>query len=334
MTGHAGRPSPSEAQAPLRFGILAVLAALVLFNLSGAWLVGLLTLIPLGLVLWAVSIPALLVAVSWAADARPQQHTFSRVRPLDLSTQSGWSACVTAASKHDVLEGFAKARLLPLHPNSTEVSEAGEELITLIIRDFVRKWHDLILEGEEPSRFGGDVSVQASGEVFPAATALAIRHALLEILARAEELDMAQLAVMKILPAVVQHLHGFRQAETSVQSDAKGTRLTQGDHVLQQDELFIASRYLSGKLHPAVGSLSNPSSKATEQVHLRSLAERALHAVLPRAELQSRAVFVTVRELVACTVLQPIIEMLSDSDFFNQLVNQKVGFPSALHSCD
>ena len=89
----------------------------------------------------------------------------------------------------------------------------------------------------------------------------------------------------------------------------------------------MASRYAArggGKLHPAVENLSSTFTKQSEENHLRELVEKALPSILPEKEGQSRAVKIVVREIVACSVLYPIMEMLSDPDFWNRQIDQVV----------
>ncbi|KAH9824220.1 PXA domain-containing protein [Melampsora americana] len=78
------------------------------------------------------------------------------------------------------------------------------------------------------------------------------------------------------------------------------------------------------RLHPAV-DVPTPNSQASEQAHLRRLLDKILPILLPPAEAGSRAVKILVIELLTCSILGPIIDMLSDSDFWNRLVEDKAG---------
>ncbi|KDN52277.1 hypothetical protein K437DRAFT_220920 [Tilletiaria anomala UBC 951] len=225
----------------------------------------------------------------------------------------------------------------PLHATSSEVSAAGDELIRLILRDFVRKWHDPLANGEGEARTLAhspgpqNAAGETPGLSFPRAVEITIRHTIALLIAKAQSMDVPHLAMARILPLVTAHVEEYRKAELSLLGDSWAARRS-GPSVSAsvadldvQDDLFVAGKYLHGRLHSAVGSLSNPSSKATEQNHLRHMVERALRALLPQKERDSRAVLVTVRELVACTVMQPIVDLISDPDFFNQLLIQKAG---------
>lgn len=100
-------------------------------------------------------------------------------------------------------------------------------------------------------------------------------------------------------------------------------RLTQSEEL----DLLLANRYAAGgpgKLHPAVANLSSTFTKQTEENHLRNLIDKALPSILPEKEAQSKAIRIVVREIVSCSVLYPIVEMLSDPDFWNQRIDEVV----------
>ncbi len=266
---------------------------------------------------WVASVPLIVFALAWKADqtaARSAADDGPGLRPFQLSTPAGWQASQETAANHTVQEQLNKVRKQPLHPNSAPVNKAIDQLLELIIRDFVCKWHDGLARGDAPAGAGSGHE-DDKGNVFPAAVEVCIRRALHSLLERITRLDVSTLAVTHILPEVTAHMKHFHAAE--IHSLSAGPADVSGDN-----DFFIARRYLNGNLHPAVGSLSNPSSKATEELHLRKLAEKALRVVLPEAERSSRAVFVVVRELIACTILRPTIDSLSDPDLFNQMLSR------------
>ena len=80
----------------------------------------------------------------------------------------------------------------------------------------------------------------------------------------------------------------------------------------------------SGKLHPAVENLSSTFTRQTEEAHLKKLVHRILPLVLPEKEAKSKAIKITIREILACAVLFPVVEMLSDPDFWNTTIDEVV----------
>ena len=141
-------------------------------------------------------------------------------------------------------------------------------------------------------------------------------------------MDVPAIIVNRIVPKVTAHIEQFRQSEIALRGAGLERRLTQSEEL----DLLLANRYASrgtGKLHSAVDNLSTSFTKQTEEAHLRSLVDRALPFILPEKEARSPALKIVVREIVACTVLYPIMDMLSDPDFWNRSIDQVVS-PSAI----
>jgi sorting nexin-25 len=140
---------------------------------------------------------------------------------------------------------------------------------------------------------------------------------------RASAVDIPSLIVNRILPKVTAHIDQFRQSEVALRGAGLERRLTQSEEL----DLLLASRYSSKggeKLHPAIDNLSTTFTKQTEEQHLKCLVEKALPYVLPEKEGRSRALKIVVREIVACAVLYPVMDMLADPDSWNQAIDRMV----------
>ena len=140
------------------------------------------------------------------------------------------------------------------------------------------------------------------------------------LVARIEKVDGARVAVGTLAPLLTAHLHDFSEAERAV----RGRHL---DHDLTESEELdraIAAKYRNGKLHPAA-SLAVSDMKQAQQDHLRRLMEKVLPLILPAREVRSRVVAIVVREIVACAVLFPAMEMLAEPDTWNQIIEAIVG---------
>lgn len=315
---------------PPLLAIAAAVAALllpVIFSRIHLSPITALLLTPLALLIWLVSIPIAHLAIAFVLDHlaakrsaatsarngwKDDSGALRRIRPLAFTTPAAWS--VRRMRAKWARTGAPSFRL-PLHPDSEEVSAAADRLIALIMRDFVLKWH-------APLSAGPDAAPEDATPEFPHAVERTIREALGHLLGRAGTIDLPTLGVRHILPMVTRHVDSFRKAEAVLRGGARPAAL----HPSGSDEfdLFLAGRYADGKLHPAVGNIASLNTRPTEEAHLRKIAVRALNAVLPEADRESRAVFVVVRELVACAVLWPIVDMLSDPDYWNKLIDQKV----------
>ncbi|KAL6802403.1 PXA domain-containing protein [Trichoderma sp. SZMC 28012] len=187
----------------------------------------------------------------------------------------------------------------PLDPSSPQASQALDEVLDLIFRDFVRSWYSHI----------------SQNPTFEHEVDKAIRQALLSLVSSLRNKDLADLVTSRFVPILTAHFHDFYEAEKSV----RGRKLNRSVTESEELDLAIASKFRDGRLHPAA-SLSFPDTKMVQQDYLRSLVERLLSKILPKKMLSSRAVSIIVREIVGCAVLFPVVQLLSDPDMWNQLI--------------
>jgi sorting nexin-25 len=130
---------------------------------------------------------------------------------------------------------------------------------------------------------------------------------------------MVQVAVGRIVPLITAHLADFHEAEKAVRGKHLNRYLTESEEL----DLAIAGKYRDGKLHPAA-SLSFSDTTLVRQDHLRKIMERILPQLLPSSDTRSRAVSILIREIMACAVLSPVVNFLSDPDTWNQLMEALV----------
>lgn len=224
-------------------------------------------------------------------------------QPFTFSTPAAWQAVLTRSQW-----SFASPHTLPpLIPDSQAVSSSLNDILVLIVRDFVLSWYRHI--SPSPS--------------FPAAVSHTLRHSIKNILNRADQVDVPSLFVKRILPKINAHIDHFCESEKDLRGVGLERRLTQSDEL----DLVLASRYATreGKrLHPAVNNLSTMVTKPTEEAYLRDLVERILPLILPPEDAGSRAVHVMAREIITVSVLVPLLGMFGDPDFWNRMIDQFV----------
>ncbi|KAI0364061.1 hypothetical protein BV20DRAFT_1030297 [Pilatotrama ljubarskyi] len=287
--------------------LLVVGLGVPVFNRILASPVTLALLLPLLILLVVVGFFVLNVALGYLLDSirpAPRNALTTAARPLAFSTPAAWQAVLTRSQwSHK-----APQSLPPLCPDAPVVSAAINDILILIVRDFVLVWYKEI----------------SSSPSFPTAVSSTLHSSMERLLERATTLDLPALVVKRILPKVTAHIEQFRQSEMALRGAGLERKLTQSEEL----DILLASRYAArggGKLHPAVDNLSSTFTKQTEENHLRGLVEKALPHILPEKEARSRAVKIVVREIVACSVLYPIMEMLADPDFWNRMIDQVAG---------
>ena len=186
----------------------------------------------------------------------------------------------------------------------------------MIVRDFVLAWYK-------------DISSSPS---FPTAVSATLHSTIDQILSRANNIDLANLIVKKITPKITTHIEQFRQSEIALRGATLERRLTQSEEL----DIMLAGKYASmgsGKLHSAVENLSSTFTRQTEEGHLKRLIHRILPLVLPEKEARSKTTKIVVREILACAVLFPVVEMLSDPDFWNKTIDEVVNAASLADPC-
>ncbi|TID07693.1 Sorting nexin-12 [Colletotrichum higginsianum] len=188
---------------------------------------------------------------------------------------------------------------VPIDPDSRRISKALDDLIELIIRDFVSSWYSNI----------------SKNPVFSNQVDKAVRDALIGIRERLLELDLVDIVTTRVVPMLTAHFRDFYEAERAVRGKKLNRSVTESEEL----DLAIASKYKDGKLHPAA-SLSFPDTKLVQQDYLRKMVSAILPNVLPPSVLASRAVSTIIREIVACAVLFPVMQILAEPDTWNQVM--------------
>lgn len=226
-------------------------------------------------------------------------------KPLRFTHKSIWPQM----HKRRQLENeFNKASL----DANDEINEAFNTLLKYVLRDFIQSWYIKIT---------GTIHEQS----FPIAVDAIIRSAAIEITHRLENIDLLYVILNKCLPRITSHISEFRTAEVSLRGKYLERSVTQSDEL----DLLLASRFRFGKLHKALTTVAS-STQPTEIAYLRHLIDRVLPYLINHKELSSGPVNVVIREIVSNSVLQPILNMLADPDYWNQTIDTYVSYHSYL----
>ncbi|KAG8533357.1 uncharacterized protein KY384_002140 [Bacidia gigantensis] len=186
-----------------------------------------------------------------------------------------------------------------IYPPSFVTSQAIDSLLDWVLRDFVTSWYNHI--SKSPA-FVNEIDRSA-------------RAAIIEIQRRVFDRDVVEIAVSRVVPLVTKHLRDFYEAEKAV----RGINLSRNVTESEELDLAIAGKYRDGHLHVAA-SLKHSDLKTVQQEHLRRIVARVLPEVLPENMIKSRAVSVLIKEIMSCAVLAPLMQMLSDPDTWNQIM--------------
>ncbi|KAF8346965.1 PhoX domain-containing protein [Amanita rubescens] len=278
-----------SAPAVVFVGVLSVLLPFVFRILSSPWL--LLVFSPLLLSFLLIAFIVFLVYLGHLLDATrrfSRANLIDAARPFAFSTPAAWQALTIRSqwSRND------RPTLSPLVPEAPQLSRALNDIISLIVRDFVQSWYQ-------------DISSSPS---FPQAVTALIHQSLQKLRDRAEVADVPAFLVRRIVPKITAHVEQFRQSEIALRGADLERRLTQSDEL----DILLANKYA-----------------AEGKCIFRKLVDQILPFIFPENGAQSRALTIVVREILVCTVLYPVVDMLSDPDFWNQSIDRVAG--AAIH---
>ncbi|KAL8650066.1 MAG: hypothetical protein Q9226_005302 [Calogaya cf. arnoldii] len=212
---------------------------------------------------------------------------------LALTAPNGWQQGIAWLSEQ------ALYKPEPLCPPSFVISESLDRLLDWLLRDLVSSWYHNITDS--PS--------------FVNSVDSAIRLALIDIRRRAFAIDPVDVGVSRIIPIITRHLKDFYEAERVIRGKNLNRNVTDSEEL----DLAIAARYKDGRLHPAA-SLAYSDLKVVQQEYVRKIVVRLLPEMLPENFIKSRAVSVLIKEIVSCSVIVPLLQLLSDPDTWNQLL--------------
>ncbi|KAK3840927.1 MAG: PXA domain-containing protein [Linnemannia gamsii] len=219
---------------------------------------------------------------------------FHYLRPARFTRPLAWSKVEKLRQK----EQAAKYRV-SIADTMPQFSEAVDQLIELIIRDYVAGWMRAITP---------EVVLQQRIEEL-------LRIVLIRLKSRVMDLDFTQLLVTRLVPKVTAHVNDFRKAEMALRGNSLERSLTESDEL----DIMVAGKFRDGKLHRALST--SVSTKATEEAYLRNVVQTILPTLLPKNEVQSEILRHLLRELLVGAVLRPVMELLSDPDYWNQNVD-------------
>lgn len=237
------------------------------------------------------------IAVLLLSSSRKKQNDGEWARPK--SRTAAFAAPEAWKEETDWLSSKSIYRRTPLYPESFMISDGLDGLLDWILRDYVTSWYSRI----SPSpNFVNEIE-------------RAMRTALINLRERIFGVDVVEVVVARVVPLVTAHLKEFYEAERAVRGKNLNRNVTDSEEL----NIAIAGKYREGILHPAV-SLGHSELKLVQQEYLRRNMARLLPEVLPETMIKSRAVSVLIEEIVSCAVLAPLMQMLSDPDTWNQVM--------------
>ncbi|KAH3671806.1 hypothetical protein WICMUC_004564 [Wickerhamomyces mucosus] len=181
-------------------------------------------------------------------------------------------------------------------PEVSEFNNSCDKLIDFIIKDFVQSWFQSI----------------SSDQSFPNEIKLQIKSIINQLEIRVSKIDATKLLIFDLLPLFTKHFQTFVNAEESI----VGENNLSGSIDL---DLKIAKEYdINRKLHRNISLKSNDIESQLRK-YSREIIGKVLNYLLPPDE-DSQLLTILIREILSQTILSSVFQMLTDPDYWNQLI--------------
>lgn len=189
-----------------------------------------------------------------------------------------------------------------LYPENFLINDTINNLIGLIIQNFVATWSKRI----------------STSDSFNTSLHRVFSFSARSLIERLNGINYADVLVINLIPIFNEHIKNFLSANDITKKKRMLNKSNKRKTDLSE-ETVLAFNYNKGKLHSSL-KLNSQTAEENVKDYLSSLVDKILPHLLEPKEIDSRSSFILVRELLACCVLNPLCQMLSNPDFFNQII--------------
>ncbi|CCH45318.1 Structural protein MDM1 [Wickerhamomyces ciferrii] len=245
-------------------------------------------LLTLGILLFVGSILAVLISgAHFIKIPRPSTDPIrTKFTRLSFTRKERWNDEVAQLQINQDLKPQA---------NTGPLTSEIDGIIDLILRDFVSSWFSHI----------------SNDQSFPFQVKVQLKLALSELEARIYMMNVSNFLILEILPIITNHFSSFVAAEDIVLGEQRNKNRT------NDLDVRVAKEFI--KLHPAI-SFKDIEKQPEVRRYSRDKVGGLIQYLLSKDEQSSSTVLVLVRELLSNAVFVPVIQLLSDSDFWNQTI--------------
>lgn len=210
-------------------------------------------------------------------------------------------------AKENFFTAAQRSRAQPfVYPESEIVERQISVLLDIIISHFVKNWYSNI----------------SQRSLFPEAVEHILRNAMITLKDKIVGSDIVGTIVRRCVPIITEHLHEVSKAEAQVRDNAPSLNIDALEHNSISDQ--FAKNCRGGRLHKAAQKTEDQNASSPEeqhlQIYLRGVVETLLPSFLSAQDLSSKIVKTLLREILACAVLLPVFDIISDPDFWNQTI--------------
>ncbi|RVE66977.1 hypothetical protein OJAV_G00112560 [Oryzias javanicus] len=180
---------------------------------------------------------------------------------------------------------------------SSFIDEPLQQVIQFALRDYIQYWYYTLSEDES----------------FLLEIRQTLQNALIQFSTRSKEVDWQPYFTTRLVDDFATHLRVFRKAQDRLAEREDKQRDITEELV---DSFFEAEVEMERKVCRDMVCTSHKD----EEGFLRDLCELLLYLLLPPGDFHNKNMRYFLREVLACGVLLPLINQLSDPDYINQFV--------------
>eukprot|EP01135_Chromosphaera_perkinsii_P006063 Nk52_evm4s388 gene=Nk52_evmTU4s388 len=178
------------------------------------------------------------------------------------------------------------------------VDEEIQEVLDLLIRDYVHYWYAEISDDE---RFVLNLRKTTSS-------------AIIKIASKVKDMDIIRFFSVNMVDEFIFHIRNFRKAQKRVRIGLSASRSNEDVSQLPNYNEQIISKYFD--IEPTHKDIC--LSEKSERCYLRDLTDILLYLLLPAEDFNNLSTRYIVREIMVCKVIQPVIDMVCDPDYVNR----------------
>ncbi|KAF9909788.1 hypothetical protein EC991_008111 [Linnemannia zychae] len=170
------------------------------------------------------------------------------------------------------------------HP---DLDAEAYHFLAFLVRDFIQTWY---------STFSTDPQLVTS-------VVNVVIEIARELERRSQEVDWVGLLLLDVPEVLRRHYVDYRQAAQKLET------------------AYAPNQTIESIFHGLQPHFALQDGEESEKEYLRQLADELLRILLPKAEYESDCVRWLIREILACLVLRSLVEILTEPDMINYIVN-------------
>ncbi|TPX37832.1 hypothetical protein SeMB42_g06850 [Synchytrium endobioticum] len=228
-------------------------------------------------------------------------HRIGSFPPPSFIQPSHLNAALNTAACSKAVPTDPHASTTTTSPSDRKVKRALDRISSLVVRDFVQSWY----------------AKTSPDPAFPLRIETVLRQAAHKIYLRCSTVDWDAFLTRRVMPLVTQHVADYRIATEMLMMGGKKNIVVSDVGASIEADCQLARYFRGGNLHPAINT--NPAPTIPSELnYLRKVVDAILPSLFAPGEVHSRLFAVLLREIIACRIIQPILDSISDSDYWMQ----------------